>query len=794
MTSVSTIYDPDAEDRIHNGFNDELNTPIPPEVYANLAHTLEGPNTWYLDSCCGQHMCSSENRFVINQRRLQNPCVVTDANSQRLTTHWMGNIILDSVEEDFSLHLNDVLLVPRLGFNLMSYAQLMRKEITLLGEPGKFTLKYGDRKLGTATEQNGVFVLNFVPERTTADSENILSLGPWEHRDDIDYTDDTVPHEGVVPTSSTTPAAVMLTFDNQGMNDVQTSRDYLAHVGVWGDPTNMPTGEGVRGAQEPDETTWGETPADRDRRLLTEAEQRVADMEVLDSGRLVSVEPRPAASDQESRELVLAPGEYVDVEVKNPPPNLTRFISPVSDHVRANGHQLLLSFFTHADYYLRAQGHKATAETWHKRLGHPSQSTLNNTIKAAVLDKNSLLLPGGLEMKPVNRPSPCLICPAANLSHEPYPSHFPGAEDYRLMEKVYSDILNLPAEGFNGEKYVIPFTEASTRYIWTGKMTNRFLAFTAFRTWLPLAERESDTKLKYFQCDGAGEYGSLEFTTYLQERGIRRLFSLPHAHQQSGVAERLNWTLQEKMRALLAQSQLGPLYWPFAMDHAALLHNLLYSSALPNNASPHLLWTGKLGTTKLLRVFGCVVQYRPPTAPLGKFDQRAKWGLHLGLEKQFSAWHIMDYRSRLLVPASDCIFYENLTLPVFEQHLATQRDPATLFHGVRSFASTDAELAASEEPDPDGAREAATDPPIPTTSSGFLEFLPLVDAHPEDVRDIHHTYLVDDQRCPMPVVIDSSIRVDPDEIGGASGEQSEPVNFAGRTDDSPNYQTGLQIL
>ncbi|CAI7920722.1 unnamed protein product [Closterium sp. NIES-53] len=362
------------------------------------------------------------------------------------------------------------------------------------------------------------------------------------------------------------------------------------------------------------------------------------------------------------------------------------------------------------------------------------------------------------------------------------------------MDKVYSNILNLPADGFNGERYVITFTDASTRYVWTGNMTNRFLAFTAFRTWLPLAERESDTRLKAFQSDGAGEYCSDEFKAYLQERGIRCLFSLPHAHQQSGVAERLNRTLQEKMRAFLAQAQLGPLYWPFAMDHATLLHNLLSSTALPNNASPHLLWTGKLGTSKLLRVFGCVVQYRPLTAPLGKFDQHAKWGLHLGIEKQYFAWRIMDYRSRLIVPARDCIFYENLTLPVFEQHLASQQDHGTLFHGVRSFANTDVEIAASEEPDSDGAREAAPDPPVPVTSSGIPEFIPLADAAPEDVRDVHHTYLEDEQRQPMPVVSDSSIRVNPDEIGGASGDQNDSINFAGRTNDNPHNQTGLQIL
>ncbi|CAI7865530.1 unnamed protein product [Closterium sp. NIES-53] len=223
----------------------------------------------------------------------------------------------------------------------------------------------------------------------------------------------------------------------------------------------MPTGEGTWGAQEPDDdTTWGKTPAERNDRLRAEPEQRVADMEILDSGRLVGVEPVPAASDQESGELVLAPGEYVDVEVGVPPPNLTRYVAPAFDQTRSNGHQLLLSFFANAEYYLRAEGHKATGETWHKRLGHPSQFTLNNTIKAAVLDKNSLLLPSGLELKLVDRQAPCTICPAANLLHGPFPTHFPRAEDYHLMDKVYSDILNLHADGFNGERYVITFTEA----------------------------------------------------------------------------------------------------------------------------------------------------------------------------------------------------------------------------------------------------------------------------------------------------------------------------------------------
>ncbi|CAI7880845.1 unnamed protein product [Closterium sp. NIES-54] len=63
------------------------------------------------------------------------------------------------------------------------------------------------------------------------------------------------------------------------------------------------------------------------------------------------------------------------------------------------------------------------------------------------------------------------------------------------------------------------------------------------------------------------------------------------------------------MRKLLRGMRLPNHQWPEAMDHAVMLHNLLSSSSLPNNASPHLLWTGNLGNTKMLRVFRCMALY-----------------------------------------------------------------------------------------------------------------------------------------------------------------------------------------
>ncbi|CAI7831194.1 unnamed protein product, partial [Closterium sp. NIES-54] len=171
---------------------------------------------------------------------------------------------------------------------------------------------------------------------------------------------------------------------------------------------------------------------------------------------------------------------------------------------------------------------------------------------------------------------------------------------YAPLEKVYSDILYNREPGQGAYSYTITFIDAATRYVWHLNLPSKDMAFEAFITWLPVAERESGEKLKSFQSDGGGEYTSQRFKQFLAEKGIKRLVSLPYAHQQQGVAERLNRNLQNTMRKLLRGTRLPNHQRPEAMDHAVMLHNLLSSSSLPNNASPHLLWTGKEGSTKML--------------------------------------------------------------------------------------------------------------------------------------------------------------------------------------------------
>ncbi|CAI7783751.1 unnamed protein product, partial [Closterium sp. NIES-54] len=223
------------------------------------------------------------------------------------------------------------------------------------------------------------------------------------------------------------------------------------------------------------------------------------------------------------------------------------------------------------------------------------------------------------------------------------------------------------------------------------------------------------------------------------------------------------------------------------MDHAVMLHNLLSSSSLPNNASPHLLWTGKQGSTKMLRVFGCMVQYRPPEARAGRFSQRAQWGLHLGIEKKYNAWRIFDVHTKETVAARDVIFYERLTLQTYLANLHENRDLTSDFRGDRAFASA-ADEANWDEQNVDNASEEAG--PLPYCSVD----VPMDEDNPcaSNNADVFYHFADNGYVTPATVNTNEAERVGPNfipdpEAGDKAAYPEDP--------ELPRYsQTGLQIL
>ncbi|CAI7755823.1 unnamed protein product [Closterium sp. NIES-54] len=241
------------------------------------------------------------------------------------------------------------------------------------------------------------------------------------------------------------------------------------------------------------------------------------------------------------------------------------------------------------------------------------------------------------------------------------------------------------------------------------------------------------------------------------------------------------------MRKLLHGMRLPNHQWPEAMDHAVMLHNLLSSSSLPNNASPHLLWTGKQGSTKMLRVFGCMVQYRPPSARAGRFSQRAQWGLHLGIEKNYNAWKIFDVHSKETVAARDIIFYERLTLSTYLANLEENRDPISGFRGDRHFASA-ADEADWDEQNVDNASDEAG--PLPYCSVP----IPMDDENPRESVNAETYFDLADTGYVTPAAVNTN---EAERVGPNFIPDPEDGDEAVYPEDTtlPHYtQSGLQIL
>ncbi|CAI7885819.1 unnamed protein product [Closterium sp. NIES-54] len=153
-------------------------------------------------------------------------------------------------------------------------------------------------------------------------------------------------------------------------------------------------------------------------------------------------------------------------------------------------------------YCQKTIGYRAEPETWHQRFGHPSHTTLKNSLRAGVFDDDALLLPRGGTLTSSVDP-PCTVYPTASLAHKPFPDLPPGYKRYKPLNKVYSDFMILSQEGLDGEYYTLTFIDACTRYLQAINTDCRSLAFECFVAWMKRAERQSGLKLKTYQTDGA---------------------------------------------------------------------------------------------------------------------------------------------------------------------------------------------------------------------------------------------------------------------------------------------------
>lgn len=181
-------------------------------------------------------------------------------------------------------------------------------------------------------------------------------------------------------------------------------------------------------------------------------------------------------------------------------------------------------------------------------------------------------------------------------------------------------------------------TRQGRRYFITYLMRTKDVALGAYKSFEAWGITQGHCKgIKVLRSDRGSEYLSNVFNAHLEAAGTPREMTVHDTPQLNGVAERLNRTLLERIRALAHGSSLPKSLWGKSLRHAVWLKNRTATRALDGKTPFEALY-GRLPGLSNLRVWGCQVWVHNPDG--SKLDVRACGAPWLRLDVDARAYRI----------------------------------------------------------------------------------------------------------------------------------------------------------
>ncbi|CAB0021134.1 unnamed protein product, partial [Nesidiocoris tenuis] len=158
-------------------------------------------------------------------------------------------------------------------------------------------------------------------------------------------------------------------------------------------------------------------------------------------------------------------------------------------------------------------------------------------------------------------------------------------------------------KSLGGASYFVTFTDEKSRYSRVYFLKHKNEVLENFKNFKNEVETFTGKKIKYLQSDNGTEYVNGSFNKFLLDSGIQRRLSAPFTPQQNGLAERLNRTLLDKARCLMAEGNLPPALWAEVIHTANYLKNRSPSRSI-NGETPFKIWLGRNPSGRHLHIVG----------------------------------------------------------------------------------------------------------------------------------------------------------------------------------------------
>ena len=267
----------------------------------------------------------------------------------------------------------------------------------------------------------------------------------------------------------------------------------------------------------------------------------------------------------------------------------------------------------------------------HRHLGHIATSSARKLVESGAIT--------GVKLDSSSKESPCDACIFLRATRHAIPKVRVSPPAQNFGDEVHTDVWGpsrTPTK--QGRHYFISFTDDATRYTVCFLLRTKDQALGAYKSFEAWALNQQHCKgIKVLRSDRGGEYLSGEFDMHLAAAGTACKLTPHDTPQLNGVAERLNRTLLERIRAFTHKSGLPKTLWGEALRHAIWLKNRTATRALDGKTPFEALY-GRPPDLLNLRLWGCPVWVH--SADGSKLDVHARQAKWIGLDTDTRAHRV----------------------------------------------------------------------------------------------------------------------------------------------------------
>ncbi|MCP4491938.1 MAG: DDE-type integrase/transposase/recombinase [Gammaproteobacteria bacterium] len=286
---------------------------------------------------------------------------------------------------------------------------------------------------------------------------------------------------------------------------------------------------------------------------------------------------------------------------------------------------------------------------WHKRLGHLGSNNMKKLLREDLVN--------GLSGKMTTTDlSFCEDCADGKLHRLPFQTS--EARTSEILELVHSDVCgSIDPLSLGGAKYFVTFIDDFSRFTMVYFIQRKSEVFEKFKEYKNLMEKQTGQVIKALRSDNGGEYTSQAFKEFLKNEGIQHQLTIPKTPEQNGVAERMNRTVVEMVRAMLAHSKLPKKFWAEALNTAVYLKNRSPATAV-TKMTPFQAFYGHKPSVRHLRIFGCNAYAHIPKDERKKLDPKSRKCRFLGYSTSSKGYRLYDFERKRVIENRDVIFDE----------------------------------------------------------------------------------------------------------------------------------------